>query len=148
MRQGARTALGQMVNVQAAADEQQADQVLVHGIHLPRLFPLPPAQINRTESERVWRAGAFFSDSAAVNVPRALDLDLDLALALDVGGRRFSCPLLRSQIYSVARRGSVHAPHHPSFFHLCSMREGWPISGGAHGRDDILEHLLRLIFPV
>lgn len=62
MRQEARTALGQMVNVQAAADQQQADQVLVHGIHLSRLCPLPPAQVNRTES--------FLSDSAAVNVPR------------------------------------------------------------------------------
>lgn len=67
VRQSARTALGQMVNVQAAEDEQQADQVLVHWIHLSWLFP-PPAQINRTQSDRIWRAGAF-ENSAAVNVP-------------------------------------------------------------------------------
>lgn len=39
VRQSARAALGQLVNVQAAEDDQQADQVLVHWIHLSRLFP-------------------------------------------------------------------------------------------------------------
>lgn len=34
VRQSARAALGQMVKVQAAEDEQQADQLLGHWIHL------------------------------------------------------------------------------------------------------------------
>lgn len=84
VRQSARTALGQML--QAAEDEQQGDQMLVHGIHLSSLFfflSSSSAQINRTGSDRVWRAG-----EAAVNVPRALDLNLDQDqdLALDVVG--------------------------------------------------------------
>lgn len=41
MPRGARTALRQLVNVQAAEDEQQADEVLVHGLHFPPNFDSP-----------------------------------------------------------------------------------------------------------
>lgn len=50
VRQSARTALRQL-NVQAAEDKQQADQVLVHWLHFSKLCPLLfAAGINRMES--------------------------------------------------------------------------------------------------
>lgn len=90
----------------------------------PDFSPLfPPAQINCTESERVWRAGAFFFfflNSAARNVP-ALWMWLWLWMSAADASCARSCA--HGYIASRGRRG-VHAP-----LHLCSMREGWPISG-------------------
>lgn len=51
VRQSARTALRQLLNVQAAEDKQQADQVLVQWLHFSKLCPLlSAAGINRMES--------------------------------------------------------------------------------------------------